>query len=152
MRTQLYTDSETSEHSAIHSNMLPLAFGICSEEYKEKNADFLINKGMRCGTYMAYFYLKALCNAGKKQEAYNAIVSRSPNSWYNMIREGATTCFEAWSKDGKWNTSLFHPWSTAPIIILFEELSDIGDFSIIYNWKSRANALLFYIDLLNLLW
>ncbi|MCH5316620.1 MAG: family 78 glycoside hydrolase catalytic domain [Eubacterium sp.] len=129
--TQLYTDSEASIHSAIHSNMLPLAFDICPEEYKEKIADFLITKGMRCGTYMAYFYLKALCNAGRKQEAYNAIVSKSPNSWYNMIHEGATTCFEAWSKDGKWNTSLFHPWSTAPIIILFEELADTGDFSII---------------------
>ena len=131
--TQLYTDSETSDHSAIHSNMLPLAFDICPEERKEKIADFLIERGMRCGTYVAYFYLKALCNAGKKKEAYNTIVSKSPNSWYNMIREGATTCFEAWSKDGKWNTSLFHPWSTAPIIILYEELSDIGDFSITYN-------------------
>ena len=131
--TQLYTDSETSGHSAIHSNMLPLAFDICPEERKEKIADFLIQKGMRCGTYTAYFYLKALCNAGKKREAYDAIVSKSPNSWYNMICEGATTCFEAWGKDGKWNTSLFHPWSTAPIIILYEDLSDIGDFSIIYN-------------------
>ena len=131
--TQLYTDSETSAHSAIHSNMLPIVFDICPERHKEKIADFLIKKGMRCGTYMAYFYLKALCNAGKKREAYNAIVSDSPNSWQNMISEGATTCFEAWSKNGKWNTSLFHPWSTAPIIILFEELSDFSDFSIVYG-------------------
>ena len=129
---QLYTDSEASEHCAIHSNMLPLAFDLCPEEQKERIADFLIEKGMRCGTYMAYFYLKALCNAGRKQEAFNAIVSNSPNSWRNMIAEGATTCFEAWSKNGKWNTSLFHPWSAAPVIILFEELSDISDFSIIY--------------------
>ena len=130
---QLYRDSETSGHSSIHSNMLPLAFGICPNKHKEKTAEFLIAKGMRCGTYMAYFYLKALCNAGKRQEAYNTIVSDSPNSWRNMIAEGATTCFEAWSKDGKWNTSLFHPWSTAPIIILFEELSGFGDFSITYK-------------------
>lgn len=133
MKTHLYTDSEASVHAAIHSNMLPLAFDICPEKYKEKLAGFLIEKGMCCGTYMVYFYLKALCNAGKKREAYNAIVSCSPNSWRNMIAEGATTCFEAWSKDGKWNTSLFHPWSTAPIIILFEELLDFGNFSIIYN-------------------
>ena len=34
-----------------------------------------------------------------------------------MIKEGATTTFEAWGKDQKWNTSLFHPWATAPTII-----------------------------------
>lgn len=25
-----------------------------------------------------------------------------------MLREGATTAFEAWGRDSKWNTSLFH--------------------------------------------
>ena len=25
-----------------------------------------------------------------------------------MLREGATTIFEGWGKDEKWNTSLFH--------------------------------------------
>ena len=31
--------------------------------------------------------------------------------------EGATTTYEAWGKDQKWNTSLFHPWATAPLIV-----------------------------------
>ena len=39
-------------------------------------------------------------------------------AWANMLSEGATTCFEAWGKDQKWNTSLFHPWATAPAIFL----------------------------------
>ena len=25
-----------------------------------------------------------------------------------MLKEGATSTFEGWSKDSKWNTSLFH--------------------------------------------
>ena len=29
-------------------------------------------------------------------------------AWLRMIREGATTTFEGWGKDSKWNTSLFH--------------------------------------------
>ena len=29
-------------------------------------------------------------------------------AWLRMLREGATTTFEGWGKDAKWNTSLFH--------------------------------------------
>jgi hypothetical protein len=29
-----------------------------------------------------------------------------------MIAEGGTATFECWSKDGKWNTSLFHLQNT----------------------------------------
>ena len=71
---------------------------------------------------MAYFLLKALCKIGKYEEAYSLIVSESEHSWYNMVREGATTCFEAWGKDQKWNTSLCHPWASAPISILIEDI------------------------------
>lgn len=42
-----------------------------------------------------------------------------------MIKEGATTCYEVWGKNQKWNTSLFHPWSTAPVAVLFEEKENI---------------------------
>jgi hypothetical protein len=34
-----------------------------------------------------------------------------------MSAEGATVTFEAWGKEQKWNTSLFHPWATAPLIV-----------------------------------
>ena len=29
-------------------------------------------------------------------------------AWLRMLKEGATTTFEGWGKDTKWNTSLFH--------------------------------------------
>ena len=43
----------------------------------------------------------------------------------NMLRECATTCFEAWGKEQKWNTSLCHPWACAPISILIEDIAGI---------------------------
>lgn len=124
-KTGLYTDSEKTEHSAIHSNMLPVAFGICEKERAGKIADFLIERVMCCGVYMSYFYLKALCKVDRKSAALSKITSTDENGWLNMLKEGATTCFEAWGKDKKWNTSLFHPWATAPIIILAEEFDMI---------------------------
>lgn len=124
-KTGLYTDSEKTTHSAIHSNMLPVAFGICEKEKSGKIADYLIDRGMCCGVYMSYFYLKALCKADRKSAALEKITSTDENGWLNMLGEGATTCFEAWGKAKKWNTSLFHPWATAPILILAEEFDVI---------------------------
>jgi hypothetical protein len=39
-----------------------------------------------------------------------------------MLKEGATTTFEAWGKAQKWNTSLFHPWATAPAIVFAKDI------------------------------
>ena len=119
--TGLYVDNPQSTHSSLHSNMLPLAFGICN---KESVCDYLIEKGMECSPFMAYFFLKALCVSGRKDEALSFITSEEKHSWLNMINEGGTTLFEAWGKEEKWNTSLFHPWSAAPILIYYEDLEN----------------------------
>ena len=50
-----------------------------------------------------------------------------------MLKEGATTCFEAWGKDQKWNTSLCHPWASAPIPVLIEDI--IGLKPAVPGWK-----------------
>lgn len=120
--TGLYVDRKGSFHSAVHSNIIPAFYGICSKDKETKIADYLMERGMCCGVYMAYFLLKALCRMGKYKEAYSLIVSEGEHSWYNMVREGATTCFEAWGKDQKWNTSLCHPWASAPITVLAEDI------------------------------
>jgi hypothetical protein len=119
--TGLFVDNPLSAHSSLHSNMLPLAFGICTDE---KVADYLVQRGMQCSVFTSYFFLKALCLSGKKREALGFITSEGRHSWLNMINEGATTLFEAWGKDEKWNTSLFHPWGAAPILIYFEDLEN----------------------------
>lgn len=52
-------------------------------------------------------------------------------SWiYSVAKEfsGVTTCFESWGKEKKWNTSLCHPWASAPIILICEDLK--GKFGI----------------------
>ena len=59
---------------------------------------------------------------GKYHDAYSLIINESEHSWYNMVREGATTCFEAWGKDQKWNTSLCHPWASGPVSVIIEDI------------------------------
>ena len=118
----LYVDSPESLHSSLHSNVIPAFYGINDAKYNDSIADFIVSKGMCCGVYMAYFLLKALCRLERYKEAYSFIISEDENSWYNMVREGATTCFEAWGKDKKFNTSLCHPWASGPIPVLFEDI------------------------------
>lgn len=125
MDTNLYVDAIGSSHSSVHANILPLFFGIVPEEKCDGVSDYLTRRGMAMGVYMAFFALKALCKNGKYKAAYDLIVSDGENSWLNMISEGATTLFEAWGKDKKWNTSLCHPWACAPVSVLIEDILGI---------------------------
>ena len=122
----LYGDTETSQHSSLHANMLPAFYGFAPKEAEKTIGDFLVGKGIVCGVYMSYFLLRALCRLGRYEEVYRLITSQDEASWYNMVREGGTTCFEAWGKDKKWNTSLCHPWASSPIILLIEELMNVS--------------------------
>ncbi len=119
---KVYTDCEATSHTALHSNILPAFYGFNPKGSNEAITRLICEKGMCCGVYVAYFMLKALCRLGAYSEALDFILSEGENSWLNMIAEGATTCFEAWGKDQKWNTSLCHPWATAPILILAEDI------------------------------
>ena len=116
--TGLFCDSRSKTHSAVHSNVLPLLFGIGTENEDVKNriVDFICEKKLTSmGVYMAYMALSALVKNGEKEKAVSLATDKG--AWLNMIEEGGTTTFEAWGKDQKWNTSLFHPWATAPIVI-----------------------------------
>ena len=125
-KSGLFCDTENTEHSAIHSNILPLLFNIGTEKDPELVAriiDFIENKGLHSmGVYMAYFALAALKKAGADDIAVK--LATDDRAWMNMLREGATTTFEAWGKDQKENCSLCHPWATCPIII-FQDIYPI---------------------------
>lgn len=120
--TGLFADAEGGAHSSLHANVFPLFYGFAHPEDTQRLADFLEEKGLCCGVYVAWFLLKALCRAGRETAAYRLITSTGEHSWYNMVREGGTTCFEAFGKEQKWNTSLCHPWASGPISVLIEDI------------------------------
>lgn len=119
-KTGLFCDTPEHTHSSIHSNVLPLLFNIGTDECHKNIIEFIKRKKLSSmGVYMAYFTLAALKNHGEYELAKQLIAD--PDCWLNMLSEDATATFEAWGKDQKWNTSLFHPWATAPLIILSEK-------------------------------
>ncbi len=114
----LFCDTPKKEHAAAHSNLLPLLFEIGTEDRAlcERLAAYIVEKGLSSmGVYMAYFALAALKKHGYDEEALT--LATAPDCWLKMLSEGATTTFEVWGKEEKWNTSLFHPWATAPVIV-----------------------------------
>ena len=119
--TGLYCDSTQKTHSAVHSNVLPLLFNIGMSETKERKiVEYICQKKLTSmGVYMAYFTLAALMKHGEREKA--ELLATDKGAWLNMLEEGATTTFEAWGKNQKWNTSLFHPWATAPLIVFAKD-------------------------------
>ncbi|MFB9276955.1 family 78 glycoside hydrolase catalytic domain [Cohnella cellulosilytica] len=117
-----FVDAVGSRHASLHANALPLLFGLVPEGEQEPVVAWLKSRGMSCGVYFSYFLLKALAAAGEYEYVYELLVADGEHSWGNMVKEGATTCFEAWGKEQKWNTSLCHPWASAPIPLFIEEI------------------------------
>ena len=118
----LFCDSEKKTHAAYHSNVLPLLFdiGTQDETLKKRLIDFICKKGLRAGSvYFAYFALAALVKHGEREKAVALVTA--PDAWPGMLKEGATTTFEAWRKGDKWNSSLCHPWATAPLVVFCKD-------------------------------
>lgn len=118
----LFTDAKTTKHTASHSNFLALYVGLDRYAPCDIRADIVKlvkERGFCMGVYMSYFMLAALKKAGYEADAIEML--KSPDAWCNMLSEGATTLFEAWGKEQKWNTSLCHPWAAAPILILADK-------------------------------
>ncbi|WNR46185.1 family 78 glycoside hydrolase catalytic domain [Paenibacillus roseipurpureus] len=130
---RLFADSELTEHSSLHANVLSMFYGIAPEESVAAIVALIRQKRFSCGVYMSYFVLKSLAKVGEYGLIYELIMSDDEHSWQNMLREGATTAFEAWGKDQKWNTSLCHAWASAPISVLIEDL--IGLHPLAEGWQ-----------------
>ncbi|MDR6550305.1 family 78 glycoside hydrolase catalytic domain [Paenibacillus qinlingensis] len=118
----LFTDSEQSTHHALHANVLPLLYHIAPEESVTTIVDMIRTKRFACGVYFSYFVMKALAEVAEYALIYDLLSADDEHSWGNMLKEGATTCFEAWGKDQKWNTSLCHPWASGPVPVLIEDI------------------------------
>ncbi|NQX58100.1 family 78 glycoside hydrolase catalytic domain [Paenibacillus qinlingensis] len=118
----LFRDSEQSTHHALHANVLPMLFHIAPQQAVSTIVDMIRTKRFACGVYFSYFVMKALALVEEHELIYDLLSADDEHSWGNMIKEGATTCFEAWGKDQKWNTSLCHPWASGPVPLLIEDI------------------------------
>ncbi len=110
----IYLDGEGSSHSALHANMLPLAFGIVPEMHQKTVVEFVKSRGMACSVYGAQYLLEGLYEAGEGQYALDLMRDTHDRSWWNMIKVGSTITMEAWDMKYKPNSDWNHAWGAAP--------------------------------------
>lgn len=55
-------------------------------------------KGFSCGVMLSYFVLRVFAERGQYDMVYELLVNEGEHGWVNMLREGATICFEAWGE------------------------------------------------------
>lgn len=127
-----FRDSKSSGHVSYIGNLFPFAFGLIPDGGFEKNMMELISqKGIENLSLFGTFPLLAALTDRGENELVRKLLS-SPGAWLRMLSEGATTTYESWGKETKWNTSLFHmTFSYAAVFLtdtggfrFYESLSD----------------------------
>lgn len=102
----LYPDSIFYGNNTATANVLPLAFDMVPEEYRQAVADNLIatiintNKGhISCGVIGVNWLFRELSRIGRGDVAALLASNKSYPSYGYMIEKGATTIWELWNGD-----------------------------------------------------
>ena len=115
---KLFKDKADCEHISLVSNVFPFMYGIYPESETEESILELIEaKGFTTVMlFGAYPILEGLRRTGRKEIMYRYL--KDEGAWKRMLKEGATTTFEGWGKEAKWNTSLFHLTLTYAVLFM----------------------------------
>ena len=117
---KLFRDTPVTKHVSLPSNAFALMYALCPDKETEENIVKLIfEKDAASSAFFTTFAcLCGLYRTGRKEEVLRLLLS--PDRWLRMLEEGATVTYEAWGKDVKWNTSLFHLCYSFPVLFLTE--------------------------------
>ena len=104
----LYRDGEHTDHVSLVGNSFVYAFGLYrSESTRQRILSLLDEHTVSSLSFFCTFpILMGLSRDGDEARIRAAL--KQEGAWLRMLREDATTTFEGWGKDTKWNTSLFH--------------------------------------------
>lgn len=114
----LFCDGAEHDHISYIGNLFP--FGFCLEDdpiFEEKMLAWIEERGIHSTLLFATVpLLVGMVRRGHADKIKNLLLEEG--AWLRMLREGATTTFEGWGKDCKWNPSLFHMTDTDAAIFL----------------------------------
>lgn len=104
----MFVDGEEHRHISLIGNAFPYAFDMAPDEEFEANfRKMLSDKGEDSTSFFTTFPLLLKFTREEDEEQVRRYLLHE-GTWRRMLREGATSTFEGWGKDCKWNTSLFH--------------------------------------------
>lgn len=124
-RAGAYRDGLDTDHPALHTNMMALAFGLVPKQHADRVAAFIRSRGMACSVYGSQFLMDAIYEAGDADYGLSLLASQDDRSWYNMIRAGSTITMEAWDNKYKPNQDWNHAWGAVPANVIPRKLMGV---------------------------
>jgi alpha-L-rhamnosidase len=117
-QTGLYRDGIGTNHSSLHANLFPLAFGLVPVDKRAHITEWLAGRGMQGSVYAAQYLLEGLFENGQAEAAIQEMTAPGDRSWKHMVDSGATVTWEAWDQRYKPNQDWNHAWGAAPANLL----------------------------------
>jgi hypothetical protein len=107
-RENLFRDGLVSDHVSLIGNVIPFGLGLCPDQAcLERIVNMIETRGIHeVSLFGAFLVLEGCVRYGLEEKIPQLMLDEG--AWLRMLREDATTTFEGWGKDTKWNTSLFH--------------------------------------------
>ena len=104
----LFRDGENSDHISLVGNSFAYGFNLYPNAECKRNILKLIDEhGIDSLSFFCTFpILMRFAKDGESDRMKAALLNEG--AWKRMLKEDATTTFEGWGRDTKWNTSLFH--------------------------------------------
>ncbi len=106
--TGYFRDGVNGDHVSLPGNVFPFGLGLCPDAAAEEHILALIleRKLSAVSLFCPFLVLMRLAELGREDIIRTMLTEEG--TWARMLREGATSTFEGWGMDTKWNTSLFH--------------------------------------------
>ncbi|WP_146403643.1 family 78 glycoside hydrolase catalytic domain [Planctomycetes bacterium CA13] len=114
----IYRDGVGTDHSSIHANFFPLAFGLVPDDKLAGVISWLKERDMQCSVYAAQYFMEGLFENGLDDKAIELMIADGDRSWKHMVESGTTISWEAWDLKYKPNQDWNHAWGAAPANLL----------------------------------
>lgn len=133
-----YVDGLTTTHTAWHSSVFSVAFGIPTPDTLASVVAYIQSRSiadqdlcMPSNVYPAHWALAGLYQFANDYgvSGLSLLTCNGTNSWMAMLRQGATTAMEAWNADEKPNLTWSHSWGASPAAIIIRWLFGIRPLS-----------------------
>ncbi|AVT31771.1 alpha-L-rhamnosidase [Plantactinospora sp. BC1] len=118
----LAATGEQSPHAGQHSTSYAIAHGVAPEADRPALAGYLASLGMKQGPMTAHWLLAALGEAGRADAVLDLLTNPDDLGWANILAQGGTFTWEAWTLDPGTNFSQSHGWGAQAVVDVQETL------------------------------
>ncbi|WP_222864326.1 family 78 glycoside hydrolase catalytic domain [Micromonospora sp. WP24] len=118
----LSATGEPSAHAGQHSTSYAVAHGVAPGADLPALAGHLASMGMKQGPMTAHWLLRALADAERPDAVLRLLTNADDLGWADILAQGGTFTWEAWTLDPGSNFSQSHGWGAQAVVDVQETL------------------------------